>query len=124
MTDFAIRFTDKPTFDAIHRAIFNSLAPPPPLPEDQPVPMQHLTQTGTHWFVDEIGVMYEQTGVDGEGAPIMTARDGWHVNLRWNGGDDPPPDNLPGMEIVWRSDAVDINGDPVPRPEWWNRVIA
>lgn len=123
MTDFALRFINKATFDAIHRAIYEQTSGRT-LAQGEETPTQGLSQTGTQWFVDEIGEMYLQTAGDGPGPPVMTPRDGWHVNLRWNGGDTEPPSNIPGMEIVWRSDAVDGNGGPVPRPEWWSRIIA
>lgn len=32
--------------------------------------------------IDVIGTIYEQTGVDGEGEPIMAAIAGYHANLR------------------------------------------
>lgn len=118
MTDFALKFTDKETFDVIHRAIFDMLAPSP-LEEDEPTPHQGLSLTGTHWFVDEIGPIFNMS--DPENPEEL---EGHFVNLRWNGGDDEPLSNIPGMEIVWRSDAVDEHGDPVPRPDWWSQIIA
>jgi hypothetical protein len=126
MTDFALRFTNKATFDAITRAIYESMSGVK-LEKDQPTPRQGRSLTGTHWFVDEIGQFFEPTGetVDSPMGPlpVMAARAGWHANLRWNGGDDPPPDNIPGMEVVWRSDAVNAEGKPIPRPDWWTRII-
>jgi hypothetical protein len=126
MTDFALRFTNKPTFDAITRAIYQQMAGVQ-LEADQPTPRQGRSLTGTEWFVDEIGEFYELTGetVDSPMGPlpVMKARPGWHANLRWNGGDDPPPDNIPGMETIWRSDAKDKDDKPIPRPEWWTRII-
>jgi hypothetical protein len=126
MTDFALKFANKPTFDAITRAIYESMSGVK-LEKDQPTPRQGRSLTGTEWFVDEIGLFYEPTGetVDSPMGPlpVMKARTGWHANLRWNGGDDPPPDNIPGMEVVWRSDAVDEEGNSIPRPDWWTRII-
>ena len=63
--------------------------------------------------MDEIGIFYDVSDPDD-----VTAREGWHVNLRWNGGDDEPPSDIPGMEVIWRSDG----GEPLP--EWWTRIIA
>jgi hypothetical protein len=126
MTDFALRFASQAAFEAITRSVYEQLTQSE-LAQDQPTPRQGLSTTGTHWFVDEIGLFYEPTGetIDGPLGPIpvMQARPGWHANLRWNGSDQEPPSDIPGMEIVWRSDAVDEEGNPVPRPEWWTRII-
>ena len=125
--DFCLKFQDQATFEYISRAIYQQMTGNV-LTESQPTPRQGRSTTGTEWFVDEIGLIYEPTGETVEGPmgpqPVMAPRDGWHANLRWNGGDDPPPDNLPGMEVVWRSDARDAEDAPIPRPTWWNRVIA
>ena len=128
MTDFCLKFTDQATFEYLSRAIYQQMTGTV-LGEADPTPRQGRSLTGTEWFVDEIGLIYEPTEATetdpfGNERPVMAARDGWHANLRWNGGDDPPPDNIPGMEVVWRSDARDENDAPIPRPAWWNRVIA
>jgi hypothetical protein len=128
MIDFYLRFPNQAAFKAISRGIYEEMAQTT-LPNDKDTPRQGLSATGTHWFVDEIGTFYEPTGEtqpDGLGGerPVMQARSGYHALLRWNGGDAEPPSNIPGMEIVWRSDAKDAEGNPIPRPEWWTRVIA
>lgn len=47
--------------------------------------------------IDVIGTIYEQTGVDGEGEPIMAAIAGYHANLRRR---EPLPENeLDGLLI-------------------------
>lgn len=47
--------------------------------------------------IDMIGTLHEQTGADEAGEPIMTALDGYHVNLLWWGDGEPP---AVGGEIV------------------------
>jgi len=118
MTDFCLKFTDQDTFNVVTRMVFNALAPSP-LADDEPTPRQGLTLTGTHWFVDEIGLMYDTTDPE---SPVEL--EGYYANLRWNGGDTEPPSDIPGMEIVWRSDGADENGEHVPLPTWWSRIIA
>jgi len=126
MTDFCLRAADRDTMRAVMRATFEYLSGIT-LPEGEPTPAQGVSLTGTEWFADEVGEFFEPTGdvVETEFGPqpVMAARPGWHVNLRWNGGDERPPDH-PAIEIVWSSDMRDDEGQPVPRPEWWTRVIA
>lgn len=77
----------------------------------------------THWFLNDIGTIYEQTGTSPvDGSPIMTARVGYYCSLRWN-GDEPEPQFKPNIDIIWRSDQKDANGDPVPRPAWFMPVL-
>lgn len=118
MTDYALKFADKATFDAITRAVYEQFSGVTLRP-DESTPRQGLSLTGTHWFVDEIGPMYDRT--DPQNHVLIP---GHFANLRWNGGDDPPPSEIPGMEVVWRSAAVDSDGNPIPMPSWWSRVIA
>lgn len=122
MVDIYLRAPNQATMHAVMRATYEALAETT-LAEDQPTPQQATFASGVGgWVVDDIGAFYEQTGEDGEGNPIMTPREGYHIILRWNGPDMPP---VPApLETVWRSDAVDDNGDPVPPPAWWNRVLA
>ena len=114
MTDFALKFTNQATFEGITRVVYEMLSGST-LNEGDSTPRQGLSLTGTHWFVDEIGLFYDENS-----QPM----DGWYANLRWNGGDQEPPSNIPGMEIIWRSDAVDDEGNSIPLPQWWNRIIA
>lgn len=80
----------------------------------------------THWSLNDIGTIYEQTGTTtdefGNTVPVMTAKSGYYCSLRWN-GDEPEPAFKPNVEIPWRSDMVDANGDPVPRPSWFMPIL-
>jgi hypothetical protein len=126
MVDYALRAADRDTMRAVMRATYEYLTGTT-LPQDAPTPTQGRSLTGTEWFADEIGEFFEPTGETVETElgpqPVMAARPGWHVMLRWNGGDERPPDH-PAIEIVWSSDMLDEDGQTVSRPEWWTRVIA
>lgn len=120
--DLYLRAKDQATMHAVMRATYEALAETK-LAEGQPTPQQASFASGVGgWVVDDIGAFYEQDGEDKEGNPIMKPRPGYHIILRWNGPDMPP---VPApLETVWRSDATDAEGNPVPPPAWWNRVLA
>ena len=52
---------------------------------------------GVRCDIDMIGSLFEQTGTDDAGEPIMTTLSGYHVNLLWWGDGQPP---VIGGEIV------------------------
>ena len=119
--DFALKFSNEATFNYVTKMVFETLSGRQ-LEEGEPTPRQGLSLSGTHWFVDVIGNMYETTIVDdSDPENIITTQTllpGFYANLRWNGGDDQPPSEFPGLEIVWSSDME------TPLPAWWSRVIA
>lgn len=52
---------------------------------------------GARCDIDMIGSLFEQTGTDDAGEPIMTTLTGYHVNLLWWGETQPP---VIGGELV------------------------
>lgn len=84
-------------------------------------------KNATHWFLNDIGTIREATGETttdefGNTVPIYQDKPGYYCSLRWN-GDEPEPQFKPNIEILWRSDMVEVNGDPVPRPAWFQSIL-
>lgn len=127
--DLYLRAPTQAQMDAAMRATYELLAGVT-LDADAPTPtMANFAGGDGAWVVDVIpeGFFREETGevIETEYGPqpVTVARGGAFVILRWNTGQPIPP--VPEfIEIVWRSDQVDAEGNPVPPPTWWNRVLA
>lgn len=100
MTDFALLAQDKKTMYAAYETlgIYD--------PETETLTTQGTFSDAGGWALVDQG-MRSYTDEDGN---VVT--DEYWAALRWN-GDAPLPDDQPGVEIVWRSDAE----EPGPYPE-------
>ena len=94
MQTIRLRFADEAAALAALRAAGWLTVDPGTSAEAVP-PLAHAN--GVRCDIDMIGALHEQTGTDEAGEPIMTALDGYHVNLLWWGDGEPP---VIGGEVV------------------------
>lgn len=87
MQTIRLRFVDEATALAALRAA-GWLAVDPETSTETVPPLAYVD--GVRCDIDMIGTLHKQSGTDEAGEPIMTALDGYHVNLLW-WGDGPAP---------------------------------